>query len=217
MSDFAAAREHMVNGQLLPNKLTDDAVIEAISDVPREEFLPKALRSVAYVDEDLPLANGRFLMEPMVFARLVQNANIQPDDAVLDVGCLTGSSSAVLARLSNVVMALESDEEMAAKATDLLVEKGADNAVVMTGDLAAGCPEQAPFDVIIIEGGVEEVPEALLDQLTPDGRLLAVELVDGVGVATLYTCNEGVKGVRKLFDANIPALPGFERAVAFEF
>ena len=217
MSDFAAAREHMVNGQLLPNKLTDDAVIKAMSTVPREEFLPKAMRPVAYVDEDLPIAEGRFLMEPMVFARLLQHAHIQPDDAVLDVGCLTGYSSAVLAQLSNVVMALEVDEDMAAHATDVLVEMGADNAVVVTGALDVGYPEQAPFDVIVIEGAVEEVPEALLNQLTPDGRLLAVELVDGVGVASLYTCKDGVKGVRRLFDANIPALPGFERDVAFEF
>jgi len=117
MSDYTAARNHMVDGQLLPNRLVDDRVIDGMRSTPREEFLPKSLRSVAYVDEDLALGGGRYLMEPMVFARMIQEANIGPDDAVLDIGCLLGYSSAVLASMCNVVMCLEEDEAMAEEAT----------------------------------------------------------------------------------------------------
>ena len=156
-------------------------------------------------------------MEPMVFARLLQHANVSENDAVLDVGCLTGYSSAVLSGMANVVMCLESDAEMAEKATQLLLDQGADNAIVTNGALATGCPDQAPFDVIIIEGAVAEVPEALIDQLAPGGRLLTIEVVDGVGVASLYTITDGTLGVRRLFNANTPVLPGFERVPEFEF
>ncbi|TDI61444.1 MAG: protein-L-isoaspartate O-methyltransferase [Alphaproteobacteria bacterium] len=217
MSDYAAARTHMVDGQLLPNKVLDRQVIDAMSDIPREEFLPKALRSVAYVDEDLKVAEGRYLMEPMVFARMVQEAKIQPEDAVLDIGCLTGYSSAVLSRMANVVMCLEEDEAMAERANKILVEKSADNAVVVTGSLAEGYAAQGPYDVIIIEGCVGAVPQFIIDQLAEGGRLLTVELVDGVGVASMYTCYHGDIGVQRLFDASSPLLPGFEPVTEFQF
>ena len=217
MSDQAAARLHMVDGQLLPNKILDERVIEAMGDIPRENFLPKALRSVAYVDEDLQIAPGRFLMEPMVFARLIQEAQIGSDDAVLDIGCLTGYSSAVLSRLANVVICLEQNAEFVATANDLLVEQTADNAVVIEGNLQEGYAAQGPYDVIVLEGCVASVPQFIKDQLAEGGRLLVVELVNGVGVASLYTNFHGDIGVRRLFDANIPVLPGFEPVPEFEF
>jgi protein-L-isoaspartate(D-aspartate) O-methyltransferase len=217
MSDYTAARNHMVDGQLLPNRLVDDRVIDGMRSTPREEFLPKSLRSVAYVDEDLALGGGRYLMEPMVFARMIQEANIGPDDAVLDIGCLLGYSSAVLASMCNVVMCLEEDEAMAEEATQLLVDCSADNAVVVTGSLREGYAAQGPYDVIVIEGCVEEVPNFIKDQLGEGGRLVCVEMVDGVGVASLYTSWHGDVGVRRLFNANTPVLPGFEKEAAFQF
>jgi protein-L-isoaspartate(D-aspartate) O-methyltransferase len=217
MSDFATARTHMVNGQILPNKVTDRRVIDAMSEIPREEFLPKSLRSVAYVDEDLGMGDGRYLMEPMIFARMVQEAQIKPDDAVLDVGCLTGYSGAVLSRMANVVMCLEENEDFAERANEILVEKSADNAVVVKGKLVEGYAAQGPYDVIFIEGCVGAVPPFILDQLAEGGRLLTVELVDGVGVASIYTCYHGDIGVRRLFDAQAPILPGFEPVTEFQF
>jgi len=217
MSEFATARTHMVDGQLLPNKVVDGQVIDAMSDIPREEFLPKALRSVAYVDEDLKVGDSRYLMEPMVFARMVQEAQIKPEDAVLDIGCLTGYSSAVLSRMANVVMCLEQDEAFANRANEILVELSVDNAVVVTGKLTEGYPAQGPYDVIVIEGGVSAVPQFILDQLAEGGRLVAIELVEGVGVASLYTCYHGDIGVRRLFDAQTPMLPGFEPVAEFQF
>jgi len=217
MTDYVVARLNMVDGQLLPNKIVDERLIDAMGSVPREEFLPKALRGIAYVDEDLRVGEGRYLMEPMVFARMVQEAQIGPEDAVLDIGCLSGYSSTILSRLANVVMCLEQDIEFIEKANQVLVEQRADNAVVVTGALTQGYAAQGPYDVIVIEGCVSTVPQFLKDQLAEGGRLVGVEMVDGVGVASLYTCHHGDIGVRRLFDAHIPILPGFEPVIEFEF
>src|SRR3546814_7419678 len=122
--DFAAARENMIEGQLRPNKVTDEAILSAMGTVPRERFLPNGKRAVAYVDEDIGLGQGRFLMEPIVLARLIQAAGVEPDDLVLDIGCGTGYSAAILALLANTVIALECDERLARQATEILAERG---------------------------------------------------------------------------------------------
>ncbi len=217
MTDFAAARKQMVDSQLLPNKVTDASLIEAMGAVPREAFLPQALRGVAYVDEDMPVAPGRYVMEPMVFARLLQEAEVRKTDAVLDVGCATGYSAAVLARMASVVVAVEENPELVQQATANLAQAGADNAAVVAGPLTQGYPAQAPYDVIVLEGAVEEVPASLLDQLAEGGRLVAVIAGRGIGKATLYSRTGGIIGHRQLFDAGVPLLPGFVREAGFVF
>lgn len=217
MNDFAAARLNMIDGQILPNKVTDQRIIDAMGALPREEFVPKSLRGVAYVDEDLEVAPGRYLMEPMVFSRLLQYAALEENCSVLDVGCATGYSSAVLGRLAGVVVAIEESEELVGRATEILADVGTDNVAVMAGQFDRGLPEQGPYDVIILEGRVPDVPKIILDQMAEGGRLVAVVGEDGPGKAMLFTRIGGLLGKREVFDANIPPLPGFERQEGFVF
>ena len=216
--DYAAARHAMLENQVRANKVTDAKVIHAIDAIPREAFVADAIKGVAYVDEDLNLGNGRYLMEPMVLARLMQSAEIGDDDTVLDIGCATGYSTAVLARVAKAVVAVESDAEMAKQASDILTGLGIDNAAVIAGALDAGMAEQGPFDAIFVGGAVADVPETLVEQLADDGRLVAVVLDDkGLGRATLYRRNAGSVTQTVLFDASVPALPGFEKTQSFVF
>jgi protein-L-isoaspartate(D-aspartate) O-methyltransferase len=217
MTDLSAARNHMVDSQLRPNRVIDPRIAEAMRELPRERFVPKLMQAIAYIDEDIEIAPGRFLMEPMVLGRLLQAADIQAGDAVLDVGCATGYSSAVLARLAGVVVALEQDEDLAARASELFTDLGVDNAAVVTGPLTEGYAKQSPYDVIFLGGAVDEVPQALVDQLADGGRLLAVVRRRGQGKAVIVSREDGVTGEVEIFDANIPVLPGFERVATFEF
>ena len=218
MADYAVARLNMIEGQIRPNKVTDGRVLAAMAEVPRERFVPKKLQGAAYVDEDLAVAPGRHLMEPAVFARLLQAAAIAPTDLVLDIGCATGYSTAVLARLAATVVAVESDGGLAKTAVALLAELDADNAVVVEGELKAGYAKQAPYDAIVLGGAVEQVPPAITDQLAEGGRLAAV-VADGssVGVGVLMLRARGALLRRVLFDAAVPPLPGFEAERGFVF
>jgi len=216
MSEAVLRRRSMVDGQVAPNGVTDERVSEALLAVPRERFVPKALRGVAYMDKDVPLGDGRFLMEPRVFARLLQQAAIGPEEAVLEIGCASGYSTAVLARLAGAVVAVESDEALAAAAERALTELEIANAAVVRGDLASGYAEQAPYNVIFLGGAVEALPPALLEQLAEGGRLLAVERAGNVGHAVIYL-RRGVVSRRVLFDAQVPLLPGFRRQAGFVF
>ena len=215
--DYAAARRNMVECQIRPNKVTDKAVLDALLSVPRELFVPARLRGIAYVDEDIEIAPGRCLMEPMVFARLLQLAALRPTDVVLDIGCGTGYSAAVLARLANTVVAVECDAGLAARATELLAELSIDNAVVLKGPLNRGCPEQGPYDAVFLDGGAATVPAAVLDQLGEGGRLVAVVQHDGLGRATLMRRGGGVLSSRIAFDASVAPLPGFAVEPGFVF
>lgn len=217
MSDFAAARDHMIEGQIKPNQTTAPNVIAALRAVPRERFVPRHLAAVAYVDEDIAVAPNRYLLEPMVFARLVQALAPTAAELALDVGCATGYSTAVLAHLAGAVVGLEEDETLAATANQLLTDLQCDNASVARGRLAAGCPSQGPFDVILINGAIEELPAALADQLKEGGRLAAVIRDKGVGKAALFLKTDGVLGRRDLFDAAVPLLPGFAAPKKFVF
>ena len=217
MSEFAAARETMVLSQLQPDRVSDDRVRDAMGDVPRERFVPEHLRAVAYVDEDLEIAPGRYLMEPRVFARLLQAANIDANDVVLDVGCGSGYSSAVIARLAGTVVALESDQALRDLATRNLEQLEADNVVVISGDLDQGYATKAPYDVVFINGAVGEVPANLVDQLSDGGRLITVVEDETVGRGTLLTSQGGQADSLTLFDAQVPYLPGFERRAEFKF
>ena len=219
MVDYAQARRTMVDCQVRPSDVTDLRIIAALLDVPRERFVPEARRAVAYLDIDVPVgANGaRALLKPMVFSKLLQAASIGEGDRVLDVGCATGYSAAVLAKLAGHVVALEEDPALGRSATENLAGAGA-HVSVASGPLAAGWPQGAPYDAILIEGAVEVVPEAILGQLKAGGRLLAVVGRGPMGKAMIYRkAAEGRVSAQPLFDAAAPLLPGFVKPPAFVF
>lgn len=220
MIDFAEMRRAMVDAQVRANDVTDLRIVASMLETPRERFVPPSLSSFAYIDDDLMVKEGtppRYLMEPMVLAKLLQAAEIGADDLVLDVGAATGYSTAVLARLAGQVVALEQDAELAAQGGALLTELGLLNAAFVQGPLAAGWPAEAPYDVILLNGAVEVTPEALLGQLKPGGRLLAVVGRGRAGRATVFTNTSGGIGSRIVFDAAVPVLPGFEARPSFIF
>ena len=208
----------MVSGQIRTNRVTDERLIEAMEEIPRERFVPHAKRGVAYVDEDVEIASSRYLMEPMVLARLIQESNIAADDMVLDVGCGTGYATAVMSRLAGTVIALDVDKSLASEAERTLSAVGADNAIVVTGPLAEGYARQGPYDAILLGGAVDHLPQALADQLAEGGRIVGVLREAGrVGQATLWAKHRGTLSSRSLFEASLPPLPGIARPVRFEF
>jgi protein-L-isoaspartate(D-aspartate) O-methyltransferase len=218
MPDFAAARVHMVEGQVRPNKVTDPALIAALSDIPREAFAAPACRDIAYADGDLTVVRGRAVPSPMVFARMVQEAGVRPSDSVLDLAPGTGYSTAVLARIARAVVAVEPDAALAASAEGLMRDLGCANIQVAHAPAEAGWPERAPFDVIVIEGAVERVPDVLTGQLADGGRLVACVVgADGVGRATLYLRTGNVVAARVLFEAKPCLAPGFSVTKEFAF
>lgn len=219
MVDFARARRTMVDCQVRPSDVTDLRIIAALLEVPRERFVAPSRRAIAYLDLDVPVADGspRALLKPMVFAKLLQAAAIGETDRVLDAGCATGYSSTVLAKLAGKVVALEEDPALARSAAENLAALGAD-VTVATGPLAAGWPEDAPYDAILLEGASEVAPEALLAQLKEGGRLLTVIGSGPMGKATIYRKAADCRvTAQPLFDASAPLLPGFARAAAFVF
>ncbi len=216
--DYAAARHAMVESQIRTNRVSDPAIVTAFEEIPRELFVPMNLRSVAYVDEAVPLGQGRFLMEPLALAQLLQAAEIRPSDVVLDVGCATGYSAAILARLAATVVAIEENPGFVREANRLLSEQIVHNVAILESALTEGCPKQAPYDVIVLEGGVEEIPDALVAQLGEGGRLACVIVgAGGFGKGTLLTRISGSVVRRTVFDAGTPLLPGFARRPSFVF
>jgi protein-L-isoaspartate(D-aspartate) O-methyltransferase len=216
--DFDAARRNMVEGQIRPNWVTDSALLEALAEVPREAFVPEHMKSVAYVDEDLAVGGGRYLMKPMVLARLIQEAMVKPTDVVLQIGCGAGYTAAVLSRLASTVVALESDASFAERATAIFSELGIDSVAIVEGPLEKGYPEQSPYDVIFFSGAIGEIPPAFADQLVEGGRLVAVvDGGDGAPKGVLATRRGGLLGQREVFDAHAAPLPGFALAPAFAF
>jgi len=215
MTDYALRRSVMVDTQVRPNDVTKYPVIAAMLDVPRELFVPEALREVAYVGEGVPLAPGRVLAEPRTLAKLADALAPEPGERVLVVGAGTGYSAAVMARMAGKVTALEEDEGLAARARTALREAGAEGVEVVTGPLAAGWPAGAPYDVILIDGGVETVPAAISAQLAPGGRIGAVFMEGALGTARIGHVAGGQAVWRFAFNATAPVLPGFAAARAF--
>ncbi|MEJ0070155.1 MAG: protein-L-isoaspartate O-methyltransferase [Pseudomonadota bacterium] len=216
--NYQTTRTNMVESQIRTNKVTDPALIEALSAVPRELFVPAPQRGIAYVDEDLDLGGGRCLMEPMVLARLLQSANLQPSDRLLDVGCGTGYATAIAAHVAAQVIGLESVSTHGRRARELLGELKLANAEIIDGPLAAGAPARAPFDVILLGGAVAAIPASLTGQLADGGRLLAVvRRAAGLGQAMLtLRVGDGFSS-RILFDAATPLLPEFAPQESFVF
>ena len=216
-ADFSELRVKMVDGQVRTTDVTDPAIIDAMLAVARETFVDERRRALAYIDEDIEIAPGRYLMEASPFAKLVQLADIRPGETVLDVGAGTGYSAAVLSRLAGRVVALENDAALAERARAALAGMAADNVEVVTGPLAAGHADAAPYDVILLEGAVEVLPDALFGELSEGGRLVAVEGQGNAGVARLYLKSGGIVTGRRAFNAAVKPLPGFERTPAFVF
>ena len=219
MMDFAAARHFMVEGQVRTNRVTDDLLVDAMESIAREDFLPDALKPRAYIDEDITVAPGRILMEPMVLARLLQAAEIKNTDLCLVAASATGYEVACMVSMASTVVAIESNVDLASASEEVLKTIGADTATIVKGDITKGHPAHAPFDVIFINGAVSEVPKALVKQLAEGGRLVCVVAPQGhvPGKATLVTVREGVASERQIFDANIPKLPEFTKAPTFSF
>jgi protein-L-isoaspartate(D-aspartate) O-methyltransferase len=218
MTEFGAARAHMIDSQLRPGKVMDARVLNAFARVRRELFVAEHLRAVAYVDEDLPLGGGRYLMEPLVAARLLQAAAIERTDAALIIGAGTGCEAALTAALARNVVALEENPELARWARDALVEHSIASVSVVEGALPLGYRPRAPYDVILCCGAVVEVPPEVESQLAEGGRLLAVvKSANGIGRAILRTKTDGVVAPRVLFDAATPLLPGFAPKPGFVF
>lgn len=223
--DHATQRRNMVDCQLRPNRVADERILAAMGELPREQFLPKARRGVAYVDEAVPIAPGRYLTEPMVLGRLIETAAVKPTDVALLIGCGTGYAAAVLARVASVVVAIESDPQLAAEATRILGSLGINTVSVIEGPLARGCPEQSPFDVIVFDGAITEIPPAIAGQLADGGRLVAViapatrisPAAALPGKAVLALRAAGTVSQREVFDAGTPLLPGFEKKRGFVF
>lgn len=215
MTDFAARRRMMVDTQIRPADVTKYPIIDAMLSVPREIFVPDAQRDIAYAGEDLPLGAGRVLLEPRTLAKMLDTLDLGPDELVMDVGSGFGYSAAVIARLAQAVIAVEEDEAMAGEAQALLAEAGADNAVVHQGPLSEGATEHGPYDVIVVEGGLEQVPEALVAQLKDGGRMACLFVNGALGEVRIgYKSGDNMTW-RSEFNAAAPVLPGFEKEQAF--
>jgi protein-L-isoaspartate(D-aspartate) O-methyltransferase len=218
MTGYETARTNMIDGQLRPNKVVDRRVLDAFATIRRELFVPESLRPVAYVDEDLPLGGGRYVMAPVVAARLLQAAVIRRGDAMLVIGAGTGCEAALGALLARFVVAVEADPGVARRARAALVEHGIAAATVVEGPLAQGHRPRGPYDVILFSGATGVVPPEITGQLADGGRMAAIVRAEGeVGHATLYTRSDGILSHRIMFDAATPLLPGLAAKPAFVF
>lgn len=219
MTDFAAARRHMVDGQVRTADVTDLRIISAMLEVPRERYVPPQAADLAYLDLGLGLkeagAATRSLLKPMVLAKLIQAADVAASDKVLVVGCATGYAAAVLTRIAGQVIALEQDDKLRAAALAAL--SGQPNVTVVSGPLVNGCAQRAPYDVILIDGAIEELPDALTHQLKDGGRLVCVQGASPGASAMLYRKSSGDLSGRAIFDAAAGVLPGFAKTPIFAF
>jgi protein-L-isoaspartate(D-aspartate) O-methyltransferase len=221
MSGFSTARQKMVDGQVRTNDVTDRRILDAMLALPREDFVPDDKRALAYLDLDLDVAPAgsakRFLITPMLTAKMLHAADIAAADNVLIVGCATGYAAAIAAKLAAKVTATESDAALVAKGSKIIAQLGLSNVTFKVAEAAAGDPQGAPYDVIILNGATEVAPETLYGQLKDGGRLVGVFAMSRPARAVIVTHSHGDFGNRVLFDATAPVLPGLERRPAFVF
>ena len=215
MTDFAARRTMMVDTQVRPSDVTKFPIIDAMLSVPRELFVPREQAEAAYISENVPIAPGRVVLEPRTLGKLLDALNIESDELVLDIGAGYGYSSALVARMAEAVIAVEEDETLASEAQVILSEQGADNVVLHTGPLTEGAAQHGPYDAMLIEGGVEQVPDALLEQLKDGGRIGCVFMEGALGVVRIGYKIDGDVTWRFAFNASAPVLPGFAKQAAF--
>ncbi|MCK0121723.1 protein-L-isoaspartate O-methyltransferase [Loktanella sp. F6476L] len=215
MVDYSNRRTMMVDTQVRPSDVTKFPIIDAMLSVPREVYVPDQLREAAYMGEHVVLSADRVVLEPRTFAKMLEVVDVQPDHTVLDLGCGLGYSTAVLARLADFVAGVEDDEDLANEAQSILSENGVDNAAVMAGDLTEGAAKSGPYDIIIAQGAVEEIPATILDQLRDGGRIAAIFAEGSLGVVRVGYKSNGIVSWRFSFNATAPTLSGFKKAAAF--
>ncbi len=215
VADYAARRTMMVDTQVRPSDVTKFPIIDAMLTVPRELYVPSAQREAAYVGENLSLGGGRVMLDPRTLAKMLDALDIQPAEVVLDLGCGLGYSTAVLSKLAEFVVAVDDDAGRAAEAQTILSEQGIDNAAVMTGPLADGSAKSGPYDVIVLQGGVEQVPAPLLMQLRDGGRIAAIFSEGALGVVRIGYKIDGEMNWRFAFNAGAPVLAGFHKQAVF--
>ncbi|MGD0190036.1 MAG: protein-L-isoaspartate O-methyltransferase [Rhizomicrobium sp.] len=217
MPDYAEQRFNMVASQVLASGVTDERILAAMSKIERERFVPTAKRLVAYSEAPIEVVARRYLIDPRTFSLLLNAAEIESGDKILDVGCVTGYSTAVLSEFSARVIGLEQDADLVRISTEMMQALGRQNAVIVQGSLTEGFKGEAPYDVIVVNGGIEFVPQAMLAQLASGGRLAAVVGKEGQSKATVFVNENGRMGHRVAFDASVPMLAGFRQAVGFVF
>lgn len=217
MVDFAKQRITMVDTQVRPSDVTKFPIIDAMLDVPREVYLPSAKRDMAYVGGPIEIAPGRMLLDGRTIAKMLDAANLEPGDVVLEIGCGLGYCTALLAHMVEAVVAVEEDTDLVAEAETTLADQGIDNAAVVTATLAEGHAKAGPYDAITIFGGVETFPEALTDQLNEGGRIVAIFMNGPHGEARFGLKSDGRITWRMAFNASAEVLPGFARAETFSF
>ncbi|MGC3936386.1 protein-L-isoaspartate O-methyltransferase family protein [Roseobacter sp. EG26] len=217
MTNFAARRTMMVDTQVRPSDVTKFPIIDAMLTIQREDFVPAAKREAAYMGENLDLGEGRVLLEPRTLAKMLDALDISRDEMVVDIGAAMGYSSAVIAHMSEAVVAVEESESLSAEAQDALAEAGVDNVVVHMAPLTEGAPQHGPYDVMIVQGGVEELPLGLQDQIKEGGRVACLFMDGALGEVRIGYKREGEISWRRSFNAGAPVLAGFTREQAFEF
>ena len=215
--DFAAARETMVESQIRTADVTDLDLLMAFRRTARERFVPQNQMALAYADAEVAYDNGRTLLRPRDLGKLLQAADVQDSDVVLDLACARGYSTAILAQICDTVVGVEADEADVARASDILMDMGILNAAVVQGDLKRGAAEHGPFNVIVAAGAVADVPDAWTAQLADGGRLVTIVRSGPIGRATVFTKSGSAVGDRVVFDAHAPFLPGFAPEASFVF
>ena len=217
--DFKIARKNMVENQIRANKVTNLNVINAFLDVPREKFVPDALQEISYVDEDIQLSRNRFMMKPMILARLFQSLNLKGNENILHVGSNSGYGSAILSRMCSSVISLESDKKLFETSIHTFSNMGFDNVVPLHGSMENGVEKEAPFDIIFIEGSIETEPKSLFGQLNENGKLIAIIRPANIkiGKAKLFFKISNEIGIENLFDAQVSKLSIFKSKTKFSF